>query len=412
MKKILLNALIILSANQLVAQVQTDTVSLGVGYANQKWYSLQNDEVQSAPKNNWDLAFDISGQGSAIHINTAMGMKLWVYPNGNSSAWSTLDTAGLSTWAPLYNSDTSWAIGAFNKNKSGNSYDLGWGIYNSINHFVDGDSLHVIKLANGSYKKLFMESLGNGTYTFKYADLSGANETTAQLAKSTYTGKNFGYYSIQNNTALDREPVSSSWDLLFSSYTAFIPQPYGVTGVLSNKGVKVAEAKPVDVSTVSWSSYTFKTPINEIGYNWKAFAGTWSIEDSLVYFVQDKGQNIWKLIFTGFGGSANGNFGFEKQKVSAVGISDLNNQPLATLAVYPNPSSNDNATVIYSFEKPVSTASLTIFDLSGKVILTENVSTGSGLNTFSLSNQNLSQGLYFISLNLDEQRITQKLIIK
>ena len=92
--------------------VVTDTVMLGAGYTNQVWYSLGNDEQGSASKNNWDLAFDVVNIMSSIHINSASGAMLWNYPKGDKSAWASVDTNGLSTWNPRYNTDTSWAVGA------------------------------------------------------------------------------------------------------------------------------------------------------------------------------------------------------------------------------------------------------------------------------------------------------------
>lgn len=351
------------------AQAVIDTVSIGANYTNQVWYSLQNDEQGSSAKNNWDLAFSVTGQGSNILINSVTGTKLWLYPKSDTSGWASFDTTGLYTWTPLYNSDTSWNYGAFKQNLSSNPYDVGWGIYDPITHIVTGDSLYVIKLANGIYKRLWIQKLAGGTYTFRYANLDGTNDVTATLVKSNYSGKNFGYYSIQNGAALDREPPTANWDLLFTQYTGFIPQPYNVTGVLSNIGVTVAEARGVDINNVSWTSYSFNTAMNEIGYDWKKYSGNWTIEDSLVYFVKDKTGNIWKVIFTGFGGMANGNYIFSKEKVSSVGIAEANGNNIGSIAVYPNPSNGNNVNIIYNLEKTVSSVHLSVYDLSGKKTL-------------------------------------------
>ncbi|OFY84681.1 MAG: hypothetical protein A3F72_16060 [Bacteroidetes bacterium RIFCSPLOWO2_12_FULL_35_15] len=413
MKKILLTCAGALLMSSSYAQTVIDTVSLGTGYANQKWYSLQNDEQGSSAKNNWDIAFGTGSQGSTIMINSVTGTMLWGYPTADTSGWNTLDTTGLSTWTPRYNSDTSWAFGAFSMPRNmSNSSDLGWGNYSSITHYVTADSLFVIKLANSTYKKLWIKHLQSGTYTFRYANLNGTSDTTVSLAKATYTGKNFGYYSLQNNIALDREPLSANWDLLFTQYTAFIPQPYSVTGVLSNKGLTAAKAYPVDTANVSWTSYTFVTPINTIGYNWKSYSGTWTIEDSLVYFAKTSTGNIWKLTFTGFGGSSNGNYIFSKKMISATGIEDVNGESLGTLALYPNPSSGENTTIVYSIDKSVSSAVLNIYDLSGRKIQSERLNNNPGFYQQQFSNQNLTAGMYLVSIDLDGNHIQQKLIIK
>lgn len=412
MKKAILFAYAVIAFAYTQAQTIIDTVSIGTGYTNQVWYSLQNDEQGSSAKNNWDLGFSTAGQGSNILINSVTGVKLWKYPNSDTSGWVTLDTTGLSTWTALYNSDTSWAYGAFKQNLSGNPYDVGWGIYDPNTHYVWGDSLYIIKLANGSYKKLWIVSLISGTYTFRYANLDGSNDTTVSLTKSTYTGKNFGYYSIQNNAALDREPLAANWDLLFTQYTGFIPQPYNVTGVLSNMGVTVAEASGVDVNTVTWTSYTFNTAMNEIGYDWKTYTGSWTIEDSLAYFVKDKTGNIWKVIFTGFGGSANGNFIFTKEKVSSVGITEANENSIGTLSIYPNPSNGNDISIIYNLEKSVSSANLAIYDLLGRKLHSENLNNTQGFYQHKISNQNFSSGIYIVTVEFDGKAVQQKLVIR
>ncbi|HIP31124.1 MAG TPA: hypothetical protein EYG86_00025, partial [Crocinitomicaceae bacterium] len=112
---------------------------------------------------------------------------------------------------------------------------------------ITGDRIFIIKLADGTYQKLIIEMLQGGVYTFKYADLDGENEVSASLTKSDYDGKNFGYYSIQNNTVLDREPVSPEWDLLFTKYVVDLGGGflYGVSGVLANVNVQVAQANGV-----------------------------------------------------------------------------------------------------------------------------------------------------------------------
>lgn len=354
----------------------------------------------------------MTGQGSNILINSVTGTKLWLYPKSDTSGWASFDTTGLYTWTPLYNSDTSWNYGAFKQNLSSNPYDVGWGIYDPITHIVTGDSLYVIKLANGIYKRLWIQKLAGGTYTFRYANLDGTNDVTATLVKSNYSGKNFGYYSIQNGAALDREPPTANWDLLFTQYTGFIPQPYNVTGVLSNIGVTVAEARGVDINNVSWTSYSFNTAMNEIGYDWKKYSGNWTIEDSLVYFVKDKTGNIWKVIFTGFGGMANGNYIFSKEKVSSVGIAEANGNNIGSIAVYPNPSNGNNINIIYNLEKTVSSVHLSVYDLSGKKLYTENLNNTQGFYQQKLSVPKLNAGIYVVTINIDGNTIQQKLIIQ
>jgi len=418
MKKSILTSIFVLTLLSGFTQMQNDIVSLTAGYSNQTWYSLENGEIGSEPKDNWDIAFDVSAFGTSIHINSITGTTLYTYPLGNTSAWATIDTAGISTWTTSYNSEITWAIGAFDQGvDSNNPFDVGWGIYNTITHVVTGDSLFVIKLSNGEYKKLWINNLAGGGYNFQYADLNGDNAHSHFLSKADHAGKNFGYYSLQNNAAVDREPaISSAWDLLFTQYTSFIPVPYTVAGVLSNKGVLVAQATEIaDVENYNeWSSHDLNTDINTIGYDWKAFTGgVWAMEESWVYFVQSRPGDIWKVIFTDFGGSANGNYVFSKEKLSTVGINDTHNEQSASMAVYPNPVSNsETVSIIYSLQNAVYQGDLSIHDTTGRNIYSSTLNKTAGLHTYPLQTSDFNSGMYIVSILVDGQILQQKLVIR
>lgn len=389
----------------------TDTVSIGAQYANQKWYSLANDEQGTAPKNNWDIAFECAPYGTSILINSVTGTKLWLCTNADTSQWATLDTTGMGTGWPLkYNSDTSWLYGAFSQPQT-SQYDLGWGIYNPITHFVDGDSLYVIKLANNTYRKIWIRQLASGAFTFRFANLDNSGDTTVQLHKSNFPGKLFGYYSLQNNAELDREPVQTSWDILFTQYTTFIPTPYGVTGVLSNSGVLVAQASQVNVTTAQWTAYPYITPMNEIGYDWKVLnmqTFQFDITDSLAYFIQDVNGNIWKLIFTGFGGSSTGNYIFTKEQVGTSTVTE--NNRTQSFGLYPNPSANGNFTVLTSLGQS-GTGTVTTTDATGRVVQSALIQ-GGGLQQSTFSTEGWSAGIYFVTVLSDGIALTQKLIVQ
>lgn len=416
MKKNLLFLCFVCIFQQFNAQVIKDTVSVGAGYANQVWYSLQNDDQGSSPKNNWDLAFGIGGMGYSIYTNSATGTTLWPFAKKDTAGWATLDTAGIKTWPTQWNSDTSWVKGAFDRYANPNDqYDLGWGKYSIITHTVTGDSLYVIKLANNSYKKLWIQSLISGVFTIRFANLDGSDDVITQITKAPYSTKNFVYYSIQNKAIVDREPAKTAWDLTFTQYTTFIPTAYTVTGILHNIAVRVADVRQVnDPSTyTSWPNHTLKSAINEIGYDWKTFSlstNTYTIEDSLVYFVKS-GNDIWKVIPTGFGGSANGNFMFTKEKLKVTGIEDVRGNTAASLSVYPNPSNGENTTVVYNLENDAQTAVLKVIDLSGRTVYMEALKNNSGLYTTTLNLSGFNAGMYILNLEVDGNHTQQKLII-
>ena len=391
-----------------------DTVSISAGYTDQVWYSLENGEQRRSSQTNWDIAFDIKPMGTSIHINSANGVMLWAYPNADTSGWSTIDTSGISSWQPKYNSDTTWSIGAFDKGMTGHPFDFGWGKYNLTTHIVSGDSLFVIKLTNGDFKKLWIERLVNETYEFKYANLDGSNTVDVSLAKAAYPGKMFAYYSLQNDSIIDREPLKANWDLTFTKYTEFIPIPYGVTGILTNSNVEVAQVNNVDVASYNnYGTASFTTRFNEIGYDWKSFSmgNGYVIEDSLLFFVKTDSNKIWKIVPTGFGGSADGNFMFSKEEIISVGLQENKHESL-NLKIYPNPATNGNVHILYDIKHFVADATLSLYDISGKRIFGSELNKSIGFHDFRMNVEGLKAGMYFISIYSKGKSIQRKLIIQ
>ena len=267
------------------------TVTTGPGYSQQTWYQLSTDAVTGAPLAEWDLAFEINGGFTAsILANTQKGLAVYQAPYAVAE-WDVADTNGLAvSWTALHNSDTDWSTGALNRDANLDLFNLGWGIYDMVTHVVGGDSIYVVHLSSGAWKKLRIDALTGGTYHFTYADLDGTNEQMHALDKNDYMGKNFAYWSLEADAAIDREPASADWDLLFGKYMTDIGVWYGVTGALNNKGVRVVEVTgtPSTEAQMDWNG--FHDDINTIGYDWKTFNnGTFQYEiaDSLTYFVQD-----------------------------------------------------------------------------------------------------------------------------
>jgi len=392
-----------------------DSVSLNSSCSHQSFYNFNDGEIANVDNTNWDLAFSSGGYGSAIRINSQAGVELYVYPNGDINDWNSVDITNISNWPSIINSDTTWSIGAFNATSDPtNSLDLGWGVYSTITHHITGDSLHIIKLSNGDYKKLQMIKLSSGNYEFKYANIDGTNEVVTSVSKSNYTSKNFGYYSITNNNELDREPNSSSWHILFTKYvTEIYPgMNYGVTGVLTNKNIEVAKAENVDLTNVSHSGYSFSSKINTIGYDWKSYnmnSFSYDITDSLCFFVKDDQGSIWKLQLTGFEGNSTGNIHFNVENILSASdnITDKN-----IFAIYPNPTTSKEIKIIYDINHRTSSLNkVKFFDINGKLVKSIKLA-NNGFNERNLNLYDLKSGVYFVSLITDEKSFQQKLIIQ
>lgn len=293
----------------------SDSISMGTGYAQDVYYSMENGIISTSDRSGWDIAFSTNPMSSTVLINEGYGVELYNYPNGDMDAWDNVDTMGMAFWPPMFNSDTSWYNGAFDRNSTGHP-DYGWGVYNSQTHDVIGDSLFVIRLSDGSLKKIFIEKRAamSNSFSIKYADLDGTTESK-EINCNDYAAKNFIYLNLTSGTILDIEPDSESWDIMFTRYHDE-SIPYIVTGVLSNMEVECAEVRDTDPADADPETAEFTTDISTIGADWKRFdmgSFTYVMEEDLCYFVKS-GDNTYKLIFTGTDGSATGTTSFEIEK--------------------------------------------------------------------------------------------------
>ena len=197
----------------------TDSVTMGPSYANDIYYSFEDGVVASPARNTWDIGFRTTVWTASIITNGAFSVYLYTYPKADTAGWNSVDTSGIASWPVLYDDETDWEYGAFNRNGFGHP-DYGWGKYNPINHDVVGDSIYILKTLSGSYYKLWIlrkNSIEN-TYYLRYADLDGGNQKEVTLDINPYRSKNFVYYNLDNSELIDREPDSASWDVLFTKY--------------------------------------------------------------------------------------------------------------------------------------------------------------------------------------------------
>ena len=85
------------------------------------------------------------------------------------------------------------------------------------------------------------------------------------------------------------------------------------------------------------------------------------------------------------------------------------NQNTLEVKLYPNPSENGNVKINLNLEKS-SNISISVIDINGRKVSSQEVNLGTGLNTVQLSNMNT--GLYFIEIISDYGIYKTKLIVK
>ena len=290
---------------------------------------------------------------------------------------------------------------------------MGWGVLNPQNNYwTFGDSLYLIKLADNSYKKLWIVSLKSGVWEFKYANVDGTNELTITFNKNSYPNRNFIYFSLLNNQLIDREPDNTTWELTFTKHIDYISPPgtyVSVSSVFSNVNVWSAKAHLADFNTANTATsphtaYTLN--INNIGREWKKYssANGWEVYDTIAYFVHNyDSTKLFRIVFTGFGGMANGDTYFDIEEIISTTIAE--NLTNISFDFYPNPA-KENINILITND--IENTQLNLIDINGKTVK----STLLRYNTNQLYVGDIPKGIYFIQLVTQNHTLTKKLVIQ
>ncbi len=237
-----------------------------------------------------------------------------------------LDTTGLSGWDQMYNSMASWEEGAFSAHATTHP-DYGWGTYNMLTHGLVGDSIYIVKLLDGNYKKLWIrekKSIAN-RYLFWYSDLDGSNEMQIDLAINDYSTKHFVNYSLSGDSIVATQPEYNSWDLVLTRFLQPELGYYTVTGFVANEDVSISVYSAPDSVTAATATIadttTFTDSIAAIGNGWYKLDNMSIVPlDTLVYFIKVATGEIYKLQMTYFesGYSGKGRVGIRKQRLTGI----------------------------------------------------------------------------------------------
>jgi hypothetical protein len=281
----------------------TDTVSLTESYKYQVYYSLYDSSVRNTNlRTSWDLGFESSSLGWRVIPNSSNFMKS-AYLKGQVFG-SPADTSG-AVWLfnPSDGSADSLAIGKW-FTITGND-TIGTNRLLLIDRGVDE------KGNPRGFNQLVIDSLVNGIYYFRIADMNGTNPKARSVSKKGNV--NYTLFSISDPSAGISEPDYVTWDLLFSQYTTLLytdkgePYPYLLTGVLLNpKFVEVAVDSTVVFENVNFDlaqTMNFSKNTDAIGYNWKRYdfkAGTYSVNSDIIYIIRDTKGYIYKFRFLDF----------------------------------------------------------------------------------------------------------------
>jgi hypothetical protein len=380
---------------------------MGSSYVNDIYYSLENGITASPNRTDWELAFSTNEFDPNIRINSGNAVSLYEV-SSDISEWDNI-TSLSSSALQLRNSNTDWGVGAFLANASEENY--GWGEYNFVNHIIEGSKIFVIIYGN-SQKKMIVNSLNMGTYTFTISNMDGSEEEEIIIDAANYSNKKFIYYSLQTHQILDREPESNNWDLLFTKYEADLnndisdplsfEMPYYVSGVLTN-GNLISQYDGSTENTPSMMSLDTLRNINTIGWDWKEYTGSYSMVPNRAYYIADlEEETVYEVIFQSFAGSSSGNISFYLNQTESLGSMSVISSVKKEFVIYPNPSKGYfHLELDHSDE-----AMVNITDIRGKRISSLKMKKSTSINLIDYPS-----GFYFVNILGNEINISEKVSI-
>ncbi len=404
-----------------------DSVSMTVGTSVDVFYNLTTGKKDTVSNKNWHLAFAVRNaqpplktmQASTVLINEGRGVSLFE-SNQSFANWSTFDTTGWKTWPVAFNSDSTWDIGAFNKNRSlSNPFDYGWGTYDMTSRDVTGSKVFLIAVDNAqnpfgvptSFRKVSIQKIAyDSMWVFTISKLDGTDSNTVTIKKKDFAGKLFAYYNMNTNTVIDREPVvAKDWNLLFTRYKALVTLGpttimYPVAGVLQNNNTMAYKVQGENANSINYDTLQFVSKIRTIDWDWKVITtapGAWPVKDSLAYFTR-VANKINKIKFTSYyAGTDRQSIVFNKTDYAGLSVNETAKNKLE-VSLYPNPASEN---IFVSLNSNVKQAQVTISNLSGKALISTEITADNKVDLSSLP-----MGMYLLTIATNNGNETVKFI--
>lgn len=453
-------------------EFQRDTISMGAGYENTIFYSLDNAETHSLNNSSWDIAFRTTPMTVGTYLNQATKnwdlIQLFIedgtsitaedyFMNDLTSDFNAkLNATDLEDYK-FFNSITTWDTGAFNKWSPDDpqiNFNLGWGMYDMSTHKIEGQKVFALTVApafpgapvdpNAPTYKFYIKDHdptdANRPWEFWYAPLDATTE--AEIQKVQFNGSDYGnklmvYFSFEDGEMHDYDPNQDAWDLSFTRYKEYVTQGqtsmwYGVTGVLLNRGIGAygeidESADEIETDFDENAPFEFlewdesinldNQNIAVIGRDWRGsnLTGEYAIKPNN-YFVRSKGNKIYHVRMRraalGSGqpdGFDAGDIIFEYKLVDG-GVNINEWKENYTWSIYPNPSNDYIKLAIENTSSQKQTAQLVITDMSGRHVMVQNFALNQGKQEIQVALNSLKAGAYIVYLQLEEGLLSKKFL--
>jgi hypothetical protein len=189
-------------------------------------------------------------------------------------------------------------------------------------------------------------------------------------------------------------------------------------GILSNIGVTVADVRLVNPdTTISYNSYTYTKAMNEIGFDWKSFTppgGPWTIDTTATFFIKTKDTALYQIKFikfeSGSGPTGTGKVVFAKRQWKFPTSISTTNSNILKHAIMPNPANGSADIAVEAKEN--GNAVIYVTDITGKIVVKNNISLNAGLNGFSINTSNYTAGTYIVTITNGDWKINEKLVVQ
>jgi hypothetical protein len=278
------------------------SVTMGIDYQTQVYFSFTSGIVKTAPVNSWDFALESTPEG--YHLFQNGGKNIYSYNT------KLTDAAAVAKNANFYRSLPTDSF----------QFDAPCGLPDSTVmknwRNPDGSSkkeVYIININRTSYKKIVLNSVSAIAYSLSYSDLDGKDMKTIDIPKDPLC--NYSYFSFDNGgTVVAPEPVKTTWDVVFTRYRYFFVKeqlPYIVSGVLLNPYNTAA----VEDSVSGYTNITYPTIATSpfsiyrdvIGYDWKDVkvdintnTAVYTTKPKNCYVVRTQTDGFWKIHFLNF----------------------------------------------------------------------------------------------------------------